>query len=237
MGSRRKCAGIIERGLVTVNGERQTVFWHEIEVGRDLVEVSGKAVSIVDEKFYYILNKPLGYVCANSDGFNTPTVFDFIRERYGIEEKLHSVGRLDKNTTGLLILTNDGDFTNAVIHPGRKVDKVYRALVKGIVSENQKKEFENGVDMDGYRTAPAKMEIIEETGDGNSLVEITIHEGKKRQVRIMCRSIGHEVVELQRIRIGNLTLDGVNEAGDLIKIDGEILFKRLGYNQKGWCSK
>jgi 23S rRNA pseudouridine2605 synthase len=149
-----------------------------------------------------VLNKPVGYITSAMDQFNRPTVLDLTK---AVEERIFPVGRLDYDTEGLLILTNDGDLTFKITHPSHNIDKTYRALVAGKIEQKDIDTFRNGIIIDGYKTSPAKLEKLDYR-NGSSLVNITIHEGRNRQVRKMCHAINHRVIKLKRISIGSLKL-------------------------------
>ncbi|MDF2532453.1 MAG: pseudouridine synthase family protein, partial [Clostridia bacterium] len=155
------------------------------------------------DKVYILLNKPIGYITSVQDQFDRPTVLDLVSE---IGVRVYPVGRLDYDTEGLLILTNDGDLTYKITHPRHHVTKTYTARVSGHVSKDAIEIFKKGIFIEDYRTAPAKLEIIKYIDNG-TIVNITIHEGKNRQVRKMCDAIGHKVVALKRMSIGSLMLN------------------------------
>ncbi len=149
-----------------------------------------------------MLNKPVGYITTVKDQFNRPTVLDLIKD---INFRLVPVGRLDYDTSGLLLLTNDGDLVYKITHPKHDINKIYIAKIQGIPNDSEIYKFENGLYIDNYKTSKAKFEILK-TFKNFSEVKITIHEGKNRQVRKMCDTIGHKVIELKRISIGNISL-------------------------------
>jgi len=199
--SRRKADEYIEDKLVKING--QTVFEKGIMVDetKDKVTVNGKNISLVKKKIYIMLNKPAGYVTTSSEQFGRPCVVDLVK----LEDRVFPIGRLDMETEGLLLLTNDGDFANKLMHPSKKINKVYIAKVSGDIKEADIASLRKGVDIDGYVTAPAIVEKI-----SKDELSITIHEGKNRQVRKMCAAVGLNVVKLKRIKIGNLELGNLN---------------------------
>ncbi|KRQ86633.1 Ribosomal large subunit pseudouridine synthase B [Caloramator mitchellensis] len=200
IASRRKAEELIFNGKVKVNGEiiNDIVL---INPDNDIVEVEGKIISPEESKIYIMLNKPVGYVTTAKDEKGRKTVLDLINVR----ERVYPVGRLDYDTSGLLILTNDGDFAYKMTHPSKEIDKVYIALVEGIPTEEEIERFKKGLKIEDYITAPADFKLIEKRGK-NAIVRITIHEGKNRQVRRMCEKIGHKVLELKRIQIGKIKL-------------------------------
>ncbi|NLY43831.1 MAG: rRNA pseudouridine synthase [Clostridiaceae bacterium] len=201
--SRRKAEELILSGRVKVNNKIVQTLGEKVDINRDRVEVDGKHISIVKHNVYIILNKPVGYVTTVSDQFNRPTVLDLIKD--GVKERVYPVGRLDYDTEGLLILTNDGDLTYKITHPRHNIQKVYIAVVEGIPTQKDLDKFRKGMKIDNYFTSPAQIKILQTMG-GKSKLRITIHEGKNRQVRKMCESIGCPVIRLKRIAIGNISL-------------------------------
>ena len=198
--SRRKADELIEEKRVKVNGEILTSLGYHIEDG-DIVEVDGARIEPASKKVYYLLNKPAGYVTSTADKEGRPVVTDLVPDSV----RVFPVGRLDYNTTGLLILTNDGDLSNKLMHPSHGFDKKYLVRANGIVTLAEAKRLEEGVDIGGFVTSPAEVHLIKH--DRNSTIaEITIHEGKNRQVRRMFKAVGHPVLELSRIGLGNLTI-------------------------------
>jgi len=200
IASRRKCEELIASGLVKVNGSIVSEPGHKIDIETDMVEVDGRIIeSSQTELFYYLLNKPKGYVSTAKDQFGRPSVVSLIKS----SARLYPVGRLDYDTEGLIIITNDGELTNKLTHPSYSIAKEYEAKVKGAIPDKAIEDFERGIDIGGYITQPAEMKIVE-IHKNFSIIRITISEGKNRQVRKMCAALGHEVLELKRIAIGNL---------------------------------
>ena len=202
IASRRKAEEMISSGLVKVNGEVMKGQGYVVSE-TDTVEVSGKIISKSEKKVYYILNKPKGFVTTVKDQFARPCVIDLVSEE--INERVYPAGRLDYNTEGLLILTNDGDFVNKITHPKNKIEKKYVAIVNGKISEENIEKLKKGVVIDGKKTYPAKV-FLSEIFKDKSVVEITISEGRNRQVRKMLEVVGHNVIELNRVSIGNLEI-------------------------------
>lgn len=200
IASRRKSEEIIFSGRVKVNGKTVNEIV-TIDDESDVVEVDGIAIKPLTNRIYVILNKPVGYITSSSDQFGRKTVLDIIN----IKQRIYPVGRLDYDTSGLLILTNDGDFTLKLTHPSHEIKKTYRAQIKGIPSSHEIEEFCRGLDIEDYHTSAAEFNIIS-TFEENTVADITIHEGKNRQVRKMCEKIGHPVIKLERIRIGEISL-------------------------------
>ena len=206
IASRRAAEDIIKQGRVTVNGKTITDMGVNV-YDTDAVTVDGKLIANEEEKIYIMLNKPVGYVSSAKDQFARPTVLDLVKD---INKRLYPVGRLDYDTSGLILLTNDGELTYKLTHPRHEIDKVYEALISEIPSSNEIKKFETGLEIEDYITSPAKI-IIRQRHEKTSLVHITIHEGKNRQVRKMCSAIGHVVITLKRIAIGSLFLSNLPE--------------------------
>ncbi len=201
VASRRAAEDIILQGRVCVNGQRCTVLGTKVSEG-DTVTVDGEMVLPETKKYYIMLNKPIGYVTTVSDEQGRPTVMELISD---ISKRVYPVGRLDFNTEGLLLLSNDGDFTYKVTHPKHSLDKTYEVWVSGKAEQNALKKLEQGVYIDGKKTAPAKVDIIDHT-KASAVLSITIHEGRNRQVRKMCASVGFKVMNLKRVSEGGLSL-------------------------------
>lgn len=199
VASRRKSEQLIRDGRVRVNNRVVTEMGVKINPEIDLVYVNGKRVILEEEKVYVLLNKPKGYVTTVSDQFGRKKVVDLVDLPY----RIFPVGRLDYNTSGLLILTNDGKLTYKLTHPKFEVPKVYIAKVKGHPSRESLCRFEKGLEIGNYITAPAKIKVLKKATD-SAHVEITITEGRNRQVRRMCKAIGHPVLELKRIKMGTI---------------------------------
>lgn len=221
IASRRKAEEIISQGRVAVNGVIVTEPGTKVSDG-DAVKVDGRPVLPEEDKIYIILNKPSGYVTTSKDQFSRPAVVDLVKN---IRQRVYPVGRLDYDTTGLLLLTNDGEFTFKLTHPSHEVEKVYCAEVIGIPDEGDIRSFEGGLEIEGHVTAPAKLKLINAKGD-NSILEIAIHEGKNRQVRRMCEAIGHPVISLKRIAEGGVQLGDLKEGEWRYLTEGEL--KNLG---------
>ncbi len=206
VASRRAAEAMIADGRVKVNGNVVKELGTKVSDG-DKVTVDGKPVRLDNKKVYIMLNKPRGCVTTVSDEKGRNTVMEFVGD---IQERIYPVGRLDYNTEGLLILTNDGDFTYALTHPKHEKEKVYEAIVSGIMLHGATDKLERGVYIDGKKTSPAKVEVKEHRRN-TSLVEITIHEGRNRQVRKMCEAVGHEVLALRRTSIAGVELGNLKE--------------------------
>lgn len=208
VASRRACEAIILAGRVSVNGAVVTELGTKVVPERDTVEVDGKVVLLGDSRVILMLNKPKGYLTSMSDPFSRACVSDLIpTDRY---PGIFPVGRLDCNTTGLLLFTTDGELGNKLLHPREHVDKTYHALVAGHVSPDALRQLESGVVLEDGITSPAKAEVIKKTKK-NTWLSLTIHEGRKRQVRRMCDAVGFPVKELQRVSFGPLSLGDLKQ--------------------------
>ncbi len=202
--SRRAAEKLISEGKVSVNGEIVTEQGMKVEIGADKVSVNGVMIKPETKDYYIILNKPVGYVSTVKDQFSRPTVIDLLGDE--IKARVFPVGRLDYDTEGLLLLTNDGSMTYKVTHPKHNIDKTYIAVIKGGISISGLAKLRSGVKLsDGFVTSPAQVEMLDAQG-GHTTVRITIHEGKNRQVRQMFEAVGTKVVELRRESVGNIKL-------------------------------
>lgn len=208
VASRRKSEELIRDGRVKVNDKVVTEMGIKVDPGTDSVCVDGKNIVLEGHKIYILLNKPKGYVTTVWEQFNRKKVIDLVDVPY----RIFPVGRLDYNTSGLLIFTNDGELTYRLTHPKFEIPKTYIAKIKGIPSKRKLDNFQNGLRIGDYTTSPAEIRILKKI-DGDCLVEITIKEGKNRQVRKMCSAIGHPVLELKRIKMGKINI-GDLKVGD-----------------------
>lgn len=220
VASRRKAEELIAQNKVKVNG-------HPVKVGdkvdprKDLVTVCGKRVSKVMEKRYIMLYKPRGYVTTVSDEMGRKTVMDLVGD---VKLRLYPVGRLDKDSEGLLLLTNDGEFANAMTHPKRHVPKTYRVTVRPDISDQQLLAFTEGMELDGKKTMPIETRIVtKETG--RVVLELVLHEGRNRQIRRMCESLGLEVARLKRTAFGPIKM-GMLQQGKWRELE-ELEVKKL----------
>jgi 23S rRNA pseudouridine2605 synthase len=201
VASRRKAEEIILQGRVTVNGQTAAL-GAKVSPESDAVAIDGKAVKADIKHVYLMLHKPEGYITTTKDQFNRPTVLDLIPDSY---ERVYPIGRLDFDTSGLLILTNDGNLTQALTHPSHQAEKVYIAKLGAVPTEEALEKFRKGVDLNGYVTAPAGIQIVKRD-ESTCSAKITIHEGKNRQVRRMCEALGYTVLFLKRVAEGKLYL-------------------------------
>ena len=204
VASRRKAEELILAGRVTVNDEVMTELSYKVDEENDIVKVDDKLIKEENKLVYILLNKPEGYITTVKDQFDRPSVLDLVSD---IKERVYPIGRLDYETSGLLLLTNDGDLTYKLTHPKHEVDKTYVARVKGKLTKEEIERFETGLKIEDYTTAPAKLKVIkyDEQRD-SSLLEIKIHEGKNRQVRKMCKAINHPVLRLRRSAMGKIKI-------------------------------
>ncbi|MBS5856962.1 MAG: pseudouridine synthase [Clostridia bacterium] len=201
IASRRKAEELILEGKVKVNGKIANELGIKILPNKDIVEYNGKKVVLEKEYVYILLNKPIGYVTTVKDQFNRDSILDLVKTN----KRIVPVGRLDMYTSGAIILTNDGDFVYKVTHPKHEIEKTYTVTIKGIVKNNEVEELKKGVKIEDYITKPAKVKILKTDEEKNiSRLEITIHEGKNRQVRKMCEAIGHKVLALHRSKIAGI---------------------------------
>ena len=201
IASRRKAEELILEGKIIVNGIIVTELGTKINPSKDIVEYNNKVIEPEQRNVYILLNKPIGYVTTVKDQFNRPSVLDLVK----VKERIVPVGRLDFYTSGALILSNDGDFVYKITHPKHEVNKTYNVTVKGIINEDEIEDLRSGVKIDDYITKPAKVKILRIDKYKNiSRIQITIHEGKNRQIRKMCEAIGKKVLALHRSKIGNI---------------------------------
>ena len=206
IASRRAAKKAIHEGRVTVNGAPVFVPGHPIDANADCVACDGKRVTFTAERLYVMLHKPAGYVTTRRDERGRPTVMDLVQD---ISENIYPVGRLDLETEGLLLLTNDGDFAYRLTHPSHEIPKTYLVWVDGVPSEKALRRLREGITIPSGKTAPAKVSrlgVRADTDGTDSQFKVILHEGKKRQVRLMFKAVGHRVVRLKRIQVGELRL-------------------------------
>lgn len=202
VASRRKCEDIIAGGWVSVNGNIVTDMGVKIDPREDIVKVNGKLIELEYEKTYIALNKPIGYISSARDQFGRPTVIDLIDGEFG---RLYPVGRLDYESEGLILLTNDGDLAYKLTHPKFDISKEYNVQVKGLPAVDDINKLRRGIFLEGRRTRPATIELIKQC-ENTSTFMVILKEGRNRQIRKMFDFIGHSVILLQRIRIANIAL-------------------------------
>ena len=202
IASRRKAEELILQRKVSVNGKVITELGTQVNPGVDKIKYNGKEIIINNNDYVYILlNKPIGYVTTAKDQFGRDSVLDLVKTN----KRLVPVGRLDMYTSGALILTNDGDFVYKVTHPKHEIEKTYTVTIKGIVTNEEVSKLRSGVEIEDYVTKSARVKILKTDDEkNNSRLEITIHEGKNRQVRKMCEAIGHKVLALHRSKIAGI---------------------------------
>lgn len=222
VASRRKSEQLILDKKVTVNDKVLTDLSYKVNVKTDKVCVLGNKVSLPTNYVYYKLNKPKGYICTASDDRNRKTIYELVKSPL----RLFSIGRLDYNTEGLIILTNDGDLAQKISHPSHETEKEYIVKIEGEIKESELAVLRAGVVENGKRMPPAKVELLE-TKDNFSRLSVTIHEGQNRQIRRMFECIGKTIVLLKRIRIGKIKLGGLNR-GEYKKLSDVELYYLLG---------
>ena len=199
--SRRKAEELIKQGKIKVNGQIVYELGTKINPQKDMVLYQDKKIKEKEKNVYILLNKPIGYVTTVKDQFKRPSVLDLVK----VKQRVVPVGRLDMYTSGALILTNDGDFVYQVTHPKHEIDKTYTVTIKGIVTEQDVELLKKGVKIEEYTTKPAKVKILKTDLEKNSSrLEITIHEGKNRQIRKMCEAVGYPVLALHRSKISGI---------------------------------
>ena len=203
--SRRKAENLIKSGKVVVNGKVITELGTKV-TGKEEIVIDGNLLTR-EEKEYYLLNKPRGVVTTTSDDKKRKTVIDLINTT----KRIYPIGRLDYDTTGVLLLTNDGEFSNILMHPNDKIEKVYVAKIKGIIKGEEINKLKNGVVIDGRKTEKCKVKLRRvDTKNNTSYVSLIIHEGRNHQVKNMFKAVGFEVLKLKRERVGIFTLAGLN---------------------------
>ncbi|AND84794.1 pseudouridine synthase [Clostridium tyrobutyricum] len=219
VASRRKCEYIILQGRVRVNGQVIDKLGFKVDTENDLVMLDNNNIVPEQKKVYIALNKPEGYVSTVRDEKNRKTILDLVK----VDERIYPIGRLDYDTSGLILLTNDGDIYNKIIHPKSEKNKVYIAEVSGVISNEDINKFENGLNIGNYITSKASLKILR-LNNNSSVVNIIIHEGKNRQIRKMCKIIGHQVITLKRIKIGKIELGNLKKGEWRYLTDTEIKY-------------
>ncbi len=219
IASRRAAEELIREGRVVVNGHVITELGFKADPERDTITVAGRPLKLpTGPATVVLLHKPKGFVTSRHDPEGRPTVMQLLPKRYA---HLHPVGRLDYDTAGALLLTNDGELTQLLTHPSHGVDKVYQARVRGHVDLAAIKRLESGVHLEDGKTSPCKVRVRAET-EKNSLVEITLREGRNRQVRRMLEAVGHPVLALRRVRFANCDLKGLPSGAHRVLLPGEV---------------
>lgn len=201
VASRRKAEELIAGGHVKVNG-RPAQLGDKVDDRKDVIHVRGKKLGAAPQSVYVALHKPRGYITTMADEKGRKCVEELVRS---VGVPVHPIGRLDRESEGLLLFTNDGDFSNAIMHPSTHVPKIYRVTLRKPMTEEQRLQFEEGIDLDGRRTAPCEVRIVSSAPD-RCVVEITLYEGRNRQIRRMCETFGLEVIRLRRNAIGKVKL-------------------------------
>jgi len=227
VASRRHSEELIAAGRVTVNGRVVTELGCSVDPQRDEIRVDGELINEKEDKVYLVLNKPKGYLSTVSDPYRRPTVLDLIPD---IKERVYPVGRLDFDTEGLLLLTNDGELANLLTHPRYQIPKTYRVEVRGVIDEESLDKLSRGVELEDGRTAEAEVELLSSDPRG-SVFLLTLREGRKREVKRMCEAVGHPVLALKRISIGDINLEGLR-SGDYRRLTREEI-KKLRQIKKG----
>ena len=217
VASRRKCEEIIADGKVFVNGEKVITPGTNVDPEIDKVEVSGQILSI-EKKYYFLFNKPSNVLCTSGDSRGRITVIDYFKN---IDARLFTVGRLDYRTSGLIIVTNDGDFANHISHPKHEKEKEYTVRISSFLTDSDITKLECGVYVDGHRTSPAKV-MLDSRGEKSSAFNITIHEGRNRQIRKMVEDLGHKTSFLRRVRISDITINDLKEGEFRVLTEKEI---------------
>ncbi len=219
VASRRKSEELIRDGKVWVNGKKASI-GDKVDPKRDDVTVNGKKVTVVKQKYYIMLNKPRGYVTTMSDELGRKCVAELVAD---VGATVYPVGRLDRDSEGMLLLTNDGEFANSVMHPRKHIPKTYRVTVRSAVTKEQTEKLEDGVLIDGRETLPAEIVVLEKS-ENRSVLQIKIFEGRNRQIRKMCEEVDLEVIRLKRTSIGSLKL-GMLQPGKWRELSADEVHK------------
>lgn len=227
--SRRKAEELIAAGRVKVNG-RPCKLGDKADMAKDIISIDGENIDTPAKRelVYYMLNKPRGYVTTASDELDRRCVMDLMK---GVKERVYPVGRLDRNSEGLLLLTNDGDFANKIMHPRGHISKTYRVTVRPDITEEQIAELSGGVIIDGVKTLPASVSVLTKE-EGRVVLQLTIREGRNRQIRKMCEAVGLDVARLKRISIGPVKL-GMLKPGEYRELTPQEISVLRGAIRKG----
>ncbi len=226
VSSRREADRLIEQGRVKVNGKIVQILGSKVDENKDRIEVDGKTIEVTQKKVYVLLNKPPKFLVTLKDPFQRPTIKDLLPK---LNTRLFPVGRLDFDSEGLLLMTNDGELANRLIHPRYEIKKKYLVKIKGHPEKVQISKLERGIPIDGKKTAPSKIFSVS-SSPKRSLYEVELHEGRKREIRRMFEAIGFHVLLLRRINFAGLTMDGLNLGTWRYLTDKEvqILYKKVG---------
>ncbi len=216
VASRRRCDEIISEGRVRVNAVVVKKMGIKINPETDIVAVDGRPIRLKGDLVYYMMNKPVGYITSVKDPQGRKTVMELLP---AINKRVYPVGRLDYNTSGLLLFTNDGEITQKLMHPSFEFGKTYMVVIKGDITEQELQKLRDGVDIGDFVTSKAEVKKISNLNNQSS-IQITIHEGKNRQVRRMFKAINKSIVELSRIALGKLTLKGL-KVGEVRELSEE----------------
>ncbi|MCS6801921.1 MAG: pseudouridine synthase [Chloroflexota bacterium] len=234
VASRRRAERMILEGRVSVNGRVVRSLGNKVEPTRDRIVVDGKVIRLPETHRYLLVNKPAGVLTTVSDPFNRPTVIDLVRhsvtDAEGNRQRLYPIGRLDLDSEGLLLLTNDGQLAHRVSHPSTGLEKEYRVRVRGTVTEEKLERLRTGIMLDGRPTAPAVVELERQEGPSGAVLRFVLHEGRKRQVRRMCEAVELRVVRLVRTRIGPIELGSLRpgQCRDLTEREVALLRQAVG---------
>lgn len=227
VASRRKCEEMIDRGLVKVNGNTAHI-GDKVDPKRDRVVVSGKQLRQKDKLVYIMLHKPRGYITTMQDEQGRKCVAELVSE---ITDRIYPVGRLDRESEGLLLMTNDGAFSNALTHPAKHVPKTYRVTIRPKITDEQINAFHNGIEIDGRMTAPAGLRVIEKA-EGRVVCEVVLYEGRNRQIRRMFEELGIEVARLKRVAVGSVKL-GMLQPGKWRSLTEDEVRRLMLASQRG----
>lgn len=233
VASRRKCDELITEGKVKVNGKVLRELGYDVNLDFDRVTVDGKAVHMAEDFVYYKLHKPKGFICSAKDDHDRKTVLSLMR---GVKKRIYPIGRLDFDTEGLLLLTDDGELTNLITHPKNAIDKLYMVKIEGHITMDEINSLKKGVDIGGYITGESNVVVLDEDEKFTKL-EVTIHEGKNRQVRKMFEAVGKNVVFLKRVQIGEIRLGGLSrgEYKQLNQKEMQYIRKLKSQNKSSSC--
>lgn len=232
VASRRRCEELIASGMVKVNGKVITEPGVKVDPAVDKIRVGGEVLNLSPARQYMLIYKPRGYITTMSDEKGRKKVTDLLKDNTG---RVYPVGRLDYDSEGLLLLTNDGDLTYALTHPKHQVPKTYQARVEGVPDPVKLKQMEEGLPLEDGLTAPARVRLRGQR-EGNALLEITVHEGRKHQVKRMCEYIGHPVMRLIRIRFGDLRIEDL-KPGQYRRLTADELKRLKEKAGMGYASK